>query len=324
MIIDNYELNGPFNLEICEYIKFKRALGYDYNQKIIRFYRMLDNFFKEHNIIDVEMPEDIVELWIAKKENEAPSNQGQRYFLTRCFAEYLLSKGYKNIYIPELHLKQFQTKFIPYIFTKEEVLKIFKFFDILSIREKNKTPRDKMYCVLFRLLYSTGIRISEAFKLKWENVDLKYGILTIIDSKNHVSRTIPISKSMISILKNFKLQNIYPLSDYLFKNINDKISYNSVRRYFYQALEYAKIPRRNDMMGPRIHDFRHTFAVHSLTQMADLGMDIYVCLPLLSKYMGHSDIKNTEYYLRLTKDRFEYVTSTSQKYCKDLFPKVGE
>ena len=67
-----------------------------------------------------------------------------------------------------------------------------------------------------------------------------------------------------------------------------------------------------DSRPPRVHDFRHTFAVHALLRWYRLGEDVQAKLPALATYMGHVSVVSTEHYLQLVEeltafasDRFE-------------------
>ena len=62
--------------------------------------------------------------------------------------------------------------------------------------------------------------------------------------------------------------------------------------------------------GPRVHDYRHTFAVHSLQKSIGKGQDIMTMLPILATYLGHKDLRGTQYYLRLTTDLYPYILET--------------
>lgn len=70
--------------------------------------------------------------------------------------------------------------------------------------------------------------------------------------------------------------------------------------FFYKLLKICNIPYIGNRQGPRIHDLRHTFAVHSLVQMGHNGMDLYTGLPILSACLGHRSLSSTEKYVRLT------------------------
>ena len=84
------------------------------------------------------------------------------------------------------------------------------------------------------------------------------------------------------------------------------------------------IPKRKDARGPRIHDLRHTFCVHTLEQMDKRGFDLYASAPLLCAYLGHKTISETEYYLRLVDENFRDIEEKSRRYAPGLFPKEGD
>lgn len=75
------------------------------------------------------------------------------------------------------------------------------------------------------------------------------------------------------------------------------------KRFFKKAEIYTSFGKL-----PRVHDFRHTFSVHSLQQMTEKGMDIYCTLPFLSSFLGHKNIYSTEKYLRLVEENFSELT----------------
>src|SRR3546814_2789192 len=78
----------------------------------------------------------------------------------------------------------------------------------------------------------------------------------------------------------------------------------SIYRWFRKILYRAGISHGGIGTGPRIHDFRHTFACHSLAQMSRAGLDLYYSLPLLSTYMGHRSLSATDGYVRLTEHMY--------------------
>jgi integrase/recombinase XerD len=87
----------------------------------------------------------------------------------------------------------------------------------------------------------------------------------------------------------------------LFVNIRTKpLTYNSAYYAFIKTLNKSAITKNNS--GPRLHDFRHSFAVHRLLQWYKTETDINAKLPFLSTYMGHVDITSTQVYLQATNE----------------------
>jgi integrase len=179
-----------------------------------------------------------------------------------------------------------------------------------------------MMPVLLRLLYSTGLRISEALSIRLCDINVEKGIIAITDGKNHVGRNIAVSPSMKRVLENYLgTMASYGINDYLFHGYDGR-AYTSgaARIIFHQILSKAGIKRRSSGKYPRLHDLRHLFSIRALEQMAEKGYDLYTSLPILCKYLGHKSIIETEHYIRLTKDRFSQITQLSSNYALNLFP----
>jgi integrase len=97
---------------------------------------------------------------------------------------------------------------------------------------------------------------------------------------------------------------------------------NSLYAHFRVCIEMAGIHHEGRGKGPRLHDVRHTAAVHSMAAMADAGLDLYYCLPLLSKYLGHSSLGSTEKYVRLSEEYFPGVLNDANSIAPSIFPEV--
>ena len=178
---------------------------------------------------------------------------------------------------------------------------------------------------LIRLLYSTGLRISEALALRDQDVNLEESYLLVNDSKNGKQRIIPISASLVVVCEEYiKYRAMLPYrkteSGYFFVNGNGDKCGGSVRQWFKKCLDKAGIPYRG-RKDPRIHDLRHTFAVTSLANMVEAGIDIYAALLVLSGYLGHQSLEATNHYVRLTSAMFPQLIKDIDMVCLDVFPK---
>lgn len=90
------------------------------------------------------------------------------------------------------------------------------------------------------------------------------------------------------------------------------------------VLKQAGIPYIGGGHGPRMHDWRHTFAVRAFKQMVDQGMDMYVALPVLSAYLGHKTIYATERYVRLTMELYPYIGEKCSAKFQRVFGKDAD
>ncbi len=119
----------------------------------------------------------------------------------------------------------------------------------------------------------------------------------------------PLAPSTCSVLQNYiqKRHNTLPLEEDapLFVSLrNRRLSHCTVHQTFCYLLTKCRIYKGKEN-GPRIHDLRHTFAVHRLVQWYDDDQDINGRLPVLATYMGHVGIGSTQIYIRATPELYE-------------------
>jgi integrase len=313
---------GIFKELFLEYIQYKQSLGYDYGYSVVNNLIKLNDYLISNNLATIKIPEVLFHKWIQLRDDEAVSTQQKRYAAIHGFSQFLIKQGHKNIYDSE-NIVYKKENYIPHIYTSEEINEILEIADTIKF-SNNKCIYDhhKMLPIVLRLLYSTGMRISEVLNLKLKDIDKHTGAICIWDSKNHISRRIIASNSMQTVLvKYLNMISFNSTEDYLFHGKDyRKYSYGSVLSRFHQILTKSNCFENSNHL--RIHDMRHTFSVRALEQMEDLGYDLYTSLPLLTKYLGHNSVNETEYYIRLTKDSHVRISSANEKYSPNLFPEM--
>ena len=230
--------------------------------------------------------------------------------------------GYAPYIYPAV-LIQCPKDFTPYIFSKSEIHRIFECADQIGPNKNNFMNTPHIYPAILRLLYACGTRIGETVRLKIEDVNLSDGIITLHNSKNSVSRMIPLSDSLTTYLRKYDSRIDRSDNIYFFPALHGECySPVTIRNTFRKLMAQAEIPILPTGRYPRIHDLRHTFAVHSLEQSIEHGLYPYCSLPALSTYMGHKGVESTEYYLRLTKHYFINVLHYMQAQADVIFPEV--
>ena len=284
----------------------------------------MDRFFKNYNFGTPRLTKEMVLSFTAYRENESLKTQHYRMCLIRQFAIFITALGY-DAYVLPVEFMKIGKVFTPCILTYDEISRIIKASDNLKICSHSPI-RHLIYPVLIRMLYGCGLRISEALSLKISDVNLKDGILTVTNSKFNKSRLVPMSASLTKICSSYAAKmNFIVKEDGYFFPAPDKGRYNRhvVYKGFKDLLKEASIVRIGYASGPRLHDLRHTFAVHSLEKMVAEGIDTYCSLPILCAYLGHRGIESTEKYLRLTKQSFSSITSPFETLYKGVFPEVS-
>jgi integrase len=162
-------------------------------------------------------------------------------------------------------------------------------------------------------------------KLKNGDVDMNSGVLRLLETKGNRERLVPMSATLTQVCMDYR--NNPEVRDYkgeYFFPAPDQLHYAVCTIYerFRQCLFAAGIPHGGRGKGPRLHDIRHTFAVHTLNAWAKQGRDLYVALPILKTYLGHTCLKSTAQYLRLVPEAYEQITSTFEAHFGDVFPEV--
>lgn len=310
---------------IEQYVHMKQQLGFKFQVGIV-ILSLVDRMAVQRAETTLGITKDFADAWAKKRPNESDIYRYDRVRYLACFSAYLQDNGIPS-HIPKL-LPYRKSTFIPYIYSSEDMKSLFKAIDELQLVSIHKSSALICLPTIIRLLYATGLRISEALALKEEDVNLKDNYLRVRDSKNGKERIIPISESLVKVCKTYKIyrdrlphkNNKESLS--FFVKINGMpCTYQAVSKWFKKCLETASITHTGEL---RIHDLRHTFAVNSLASMAQAGLDLYVSLPILSNYLGHQTIESTEHYVRLTASHYPDLIKDVDLICMNVFPKFKQ
>lgn len=307
-----------------EFVKEKIACGYSYTTRMKALCRF-DRFLLNKGLNRCELPRKIVLEWLRKRSNESRQTQRIRFNLIQQFAKFMANRGYRA-YIPDSKLAPVARKdFAPYIFTHEQVQKIFAETDLFQPSPLSPY-RHIVIPELFRLIYGCGLRIDEALKLTLANTDLKEGILLILKSKFDKDRFVPMAPELTVRLRAMliKFGNRNPKS-YLFPSSDEsRWNRNSIGEIFRGILLRCGIAHGGRGKGPRIHDLRHTFAVHRLAKWYREKADLNLKLPVLAAYMGHKDIVSTQQYLHLTLELATDLSFELENRFGNIIPRRGK
>lgn len=266
----------------------------------------IDRFLNEIKHGNSYITKNVYDSWLDTIQEQKVTTIYRKVSIFIRLLKYMSEMG-MECYIPKLPRK-YDSGFVPYIYSKDEIQKIFLACDGLRAKERHAKTILIILPVLIRVLYSTAIRISEALSIKNRDVDLVKNIIILNQTKNKSQRLAPINSSLKDVLIQYiEYRNRIPVngitdpeSHFFVSSLGKPCSRRTVLTIFHRVLREADIPYKGNQEGPRVHDIRHTACVHSLVKMAKDGKDIYCCLPLLSTFMGHKKVLDTEHYLRLT------------------------
>ncbi len=312
---------GPFKDIIPLYIKYKQSQGYKYEAGIQQL-KSLDEYFRVNGCTSVTITEELAIKYCSRKNEKESSNTiYKRQHLIREFALFLQENGYNDIFVYNYEYIKETSTFVPYIFTDEEIKKIFNFINSNDIKDELRMNDDNFnqnFRMIIKILYCCGARKNEILHLKLEDIDFNQKAIFIKESKNYCSRTVPLSETLFQDLKKHIDSINLTCNDYIFKKSNGRIYDKHFSEKFKLILKKLNIATETGN-SPRLHDLRFTYAVKALEKMQDEGMDIYYTLPILSVYMGHKNVKSTEYYLKYTKTVRNKIADKMANFNSEVF-----
>jgi site-specific recombinase XerD len=310
--------------QIDNFIQLRRLSGTDYRSQTQRL-RYFDSFLVKQGWSEHRITREIIDTYQECLEMLAPNTRSNRLSVVRQFCEYL-ARTDPHTYVPEriptihsLHVFQ------PYIFTLEQIRNLTAAASSLL---PSGSLRPHTYRTLLGLLYSTGIRIGEALALNLEDFHEAEERLYIAQGKFRKARWVPLSSSTCRALRRYLELRLLRAP----QSPNSPLFLNERKRRFAQVtvchafgclLKQCGIPH-DKRRGPRLHSFRHSFAVQRLLAWYRDGQDINSRLPLLATYMGHVNIESTRVYLRPTAELLGEVGNRFRRhYLQHVDPKGG-
>ena len=318
-----YKFGSIFADPIEKYLQLRKALG----SKITPLgsnLRLFDRYCIEQNITVPAITSELVNNWLTSFPDNKGSSRSQKISVLKGFSAYYAGGGNIVTWVPKPGYTN-TPKYIPYIFTEDEIQRIMKAADSLR-KNFGNTRFHIIFPVILRVLYGCGLRVSEALRLRVKDVDLENGFLYIFDGKFEKSRRIPISESLRTVLSRYYDGNLDYIGTaenaFFFPNPSgEQYSQRTVYDKFREVLWNCGIPHQGKGKGPRVHDLRHTFAVRSLHQSLLSGKNNYTALTALMVYLGHSKVSSTEYYLRLTADVYSEIHEKTSAITERIIPK---
>lgn len=307
---------------LYEFTESKRLEGYKYNGEVKELQR-LDRYLQSLSLSGPAVESAQINDWLAHRASESDKTFSTRNSVYRQLFQYASTHG--DVLLPKpprAREKIHSSGFVPYIFTHDEIHRLFAAIDEDA---SASVVFQRCWPTLFRVLYGTGVRINEALSLIVDDIDFDRQLIIIRQAKNDNSRLVPMAPSLANRLDSYLCINSYRSKDALFQSSSgNAVRKNAAYDWFRRSLWKAGIPHRGRNFGPRLHDIRHTFAVHSLQHAIEMGQDINAFLPVLSTYLGHSSLAATERYLRLTAEAFPSVINEVDTVMKDIIPEVTD
>ena len=293
---------------VADYLALRRSLGFklrEYGACLHEFVSFLEKNGSSH------MTNKLAVEYATQRQDEKPVSWSRRLGIIRGFARYRFGADPKTE-IPPIGLLRFRSRRArPYVYSQAEIRSLLQ--AALKIESPHKLQPHTYYC-LFGLLAVSGLRLGEAINLQPQDVDWSEGVLTIRGAKFGKTRLVPLHRSTLSVMRDYaglrdKIFARRVLPTFLVTSHGTKLEKTNLSRIFRELSRQIGIRKPGVRNGPRLHDFRHRFAIETLLHWYRSGEDVNRRMPVLSTYLGHANVSGTYWYLGSTP---ELITAASK------------
>ena len=319
--------NSPFQKELEDFLSLRQASlsksAYAHD------YKYLTDFdtFSAGTTNKKSVSETLINDWIHTLNGKS-SSIANEVIVIRIFMKYLNSIGI-TAYIPPI--PRVADDYVPYIFSDEELERIYIQADNLNVSNTKKNPLIRFeFPMVIRLMYGCGLRIGETLALRMKDVDLIGGILFMRHTKGDKQRLVPMNPLLTEILERYCLaMGIIGVPDaWLFPIFgkDESMTPKDAQHWFEKILLLAEISfsgRKKHERGPCLHCMRHVFVFKSFAAAEKVGRRIDDSVPYLSIYLGHDSLQETEKYMKFSSELFPEAMKLFSDYSADVFPEVA-
>ncbi len=304
---------------IQEYISYQKASDHwnasSYEANLLLFDRYCLRTYPDASILC----QDMVDRWCDKRDAEKNNSCRSRIYVIISFIRYLKKRGKTNITVPDVPHQEPRT-YLPHAFTSTELQNFFYACDSISgeVTSEQRARRITIP-VFFRLLYSSGIRTTEARMLRAEDVDLSSGILNIRYSKGHDQHFIVLHDTMLDLMQKYdmSIRKMHPGRTYFFPARTDKCH----TRKWVQT-NFRELWDANNTPYATAYELRHHFAIENINRWTGYGMEFHAKFLYLSKSMGHSVLESTKYYYSLVPGFADIMVEKTKESFDIIVPEV--
>jgi len=301
-----YSYESVFSVYIEGLIRQKKSSGFIYDYEAYIF-KKFDEFCIRRGYAEALITREISMEWAVKRDSEGVNYRNQRVSFLRQLSLYMNSMGI-DCYIPRQHPSTATP--IPHIPDVDELKELFEVIDANCRKKRCGNIFDIEYPVLYRLYYCCGLRLSEGCNLKLNDVDLDNGVLKVRQSKGNKDRLVYMADDMMALCKKYdetiSLNN--PGRIWFFPGRKDgkPLHRTGICHKFKQYWEMTGCSRKC-VKRPTVHALRHAFVVDRMNAWMAEGKPMDAMMPYLSRYLGHSGIRDTMYYYHQVKAAFQIV-----------------
>jgi len=312
-----------FAEDLERFLQKKHDAGFQYYSAEFILQRF-DKFCADCSVSAPKVTKDLVNTWLGSFDNCCAVTIAERASVIRQFSLFLLSIG-KEAYVPGS--KPHGKKRHIHVLSDDEINALFEKIDQYSPQLQAVSFRRLAieYRVLFRLLLCCGLRVSEARKLKKNDVDLQNGTLLIRSGKGNKDRIVYLPDDLQVLLIRYakQLREDYDDCSVWFfpaREMDNLLSVGLIDKRFNEAWKATPFAQTCPDK-PTVRSLRYTYVVKRMNLWMEQGIPLHFMLPYLSKYLGHKSVEDTFYYYHQLDTAFRIVHD-KDKQSKVIIPEV--
>jgi len=317
------QLESGFSQLIEKFIAYRKASG-SWNEPCYGLnIRLFDNFCADNYEAGLPLSQEMVDTWCAKRDTESNSSNDARTRIIRAFIDYLRQRGLTDV-CPAGKYKPEPLTYIPYAFEEDELGRFFDACDSISPYLKGRLSQIRKYTVpvFFRLLYSTGMRTTEARLLRRDDVDLTNGVIDIQKSKGYDQHYVVMHDTMRDLMARYDkaISKLQPSREYFFQSVKGS---NYCREWLQDNFRVLwKAANGSSSSHPVPYDLRHHYAITNINSWTDGAFEFNDKLQYLSKSMGHRHIESTRYYYAIVPRLADMLLEKTEAGFNAIVPEV--
>lgn len=285
---------GGVEEAVAGYVEYKRALGFDFageTQRLRSFVEFLEG---------AEATEDAALAWATSGAGHPRSYQAQRYETVRRFSAFAHALDPSFPAMRPGLLGSTSDRVVPYILSEEDARVLMR-----AARSAGSPDglRGMGLSFLIGLMWSCGLRVSEALGLADSDFDRREATLAIRDSKFGASRVIPVADDVAGQISAYvaarDAANRGRQAPRMIVTTGGRALSRDSAEDMFSEVRWALLGRGETFPGrkPRLHDLRHSFCVATVLRWHAAGEDVNAMMPYLSAYLGHRKLSDTYWYL---------------------------
>lgn len=303
--------------KLCnDFLQYKKSLGYKYNTDTVVI-NSIKKYLIDNNVEIIT--KETIEKYVKLNNNLDTNTIARNMNVFKELCKYLELQRISCYQIPNKIYTRKKNKFIPYIFSHDEIKLIYSNLNIINTDYHYSYYQKIIYPIIIKILYQTGMRIGEILNLKIQDYSYEKQLFHLKNTKNNQERLIILPEKLNQEIKVYYRKFLLDKTD---DHLLFLTSHTSIEKYFYKILKTSNIKRYENK--PRLHDLRHTFVVHNFEKIMKTKNDINIFLPVLQKYLGHQSLNSLSYYFSLTRNILNDVNNVSEINLGYLIPKIGD